>query len=60
MSNTPAALLRLIIKIMISLFPHLKGYVEPLKKILLEPKYDGKNLQDTITGLLGEKLSVRL
>ncbi|KAG5223980.1 patatin protein [Salix suchowensis] len=57
MINTPAASLRLIIQI-ISLFPQLKGYVEPLKKILLEPKYDGKNLQDTIKGLLGEKLAL--
>ncbi|KAB5512030.1 hypothetical protein DKX38_029058 [Salix brachista] len=56
--NTPAASLRSIIDIIISLFPQLKGYVEPLKKILLEPKYDGKNLQDTIKGLLGEKLAL--
>ncbi|KAJ6744349.1 PATATIN-LIKE PROTEIN 2 [Salix purpurea] len=39
-------------------FSQLKGYVELLKKILLEPKYDGKNLQDTIKGLLGEKLAL--
>uniref|UniRef100_A0A6N2KW92 Patatin n=1 Tax=Salix viminalis TaxID=40686 RepID=A0A6N2KW92_SALVM len=52
MINTPATLLRLIIQI-ISLLPQLKGYVEPLKKILLEPKYD-----DTIKELLGEKLAL--
>ncbi|KAJ6744350.1 XYLOSE ISOMERASE [Salix purpurea] len=45
--NTPATVLRGFIDL-----------IEPLNKYLLQPKYDGKNLQDTIKGLLGEKLAL--
>jgi hypothetical protein len=56
--NTPANLLRSIINLITWWFPGLKGYVDPLNKSFLQPKYDGKNLQDTIKGLLGEKLAI--
>lgn len=56
--NTPANLLRSIINLITWWFPRLKGYVDPLNKSFLQPKYDGKNLQDTIKGLLGEKLAL--
>ncbi|KAJ6858196.1 hypothetical protein NC652_040682 [Populus alba x Populus x berolinensis] len=56
--NTPATFLRGIIDIIVDLSPEAKDYVEPLNTYLLQPKYDGKNLQDTIKGLLGEKLAL--
>lgn len=56
--NTPANILRFIINLITRFFPWLKGYVDPLNKSFLQPKYDGKNLQDTIKGLLGEKLAI--
>jgi hypothetical protein len=56
--NTPATFLRGIIDFIADFTPEAKDYVEPLNKYLLQPKYDGKNLQDTIKGLLGEKLAI--
>lgn len=56
--NTPATFLRGIIDFIADFTPEAKDYVEPLNKYLLQPKYDGKNLQDTIKGLLGEKLAL--
>ncbi|KAB5512029.1 hypothetical protein DKX38_029057 [Salix brachista] len=48
--NTPATVLRGFIDVIAD--------IKPLNKYLLQPKYDGKNLQDTIKGLLGEKLAL--
>ncbi|KAJ6292052.1 hypothetical protein OIU76_024036 [Salix suchowensis] len=48
--NTPSTVLRGFIDVIAD--------IEPLNKHLLQPKYDGKNLQDTIRGLLGEKLAL--
>ena len=56
--NTPATVLRGFIDLIADISPETKDYVEPLNKYLLQPKYDGKNLQDTIKGLLGEKLAL--
>lgn len=56
--NTPATVVRRFIDLISDISPETKDYVEPLNKYLLQPKYDGKNLQDTIKGLLGEKLAL--
>ncbi|KAG5223982.1 patatin protein [Salix suchowensis] len=44
-----------IISLLSSAYGHLE---KKFQKILLEPKYDGKNLQDTIKEHLGEKLAL--
>ncbi|KAJ6761562.1 PATATIN-LIKE PROTEIN 2 [Salix koriyanagi] len=56
--NTPATVLRGFIDVIADISPETKGYAEPINKYLLQPKYDGKNLQDTIKELLGEKLAL--
>ncbi|KAB5529468.1 hypothetical protein DKX38_019549 [Salix brachista] len=55
--NSPAKILRwLLSRSWIPSF--LKNILQPLKKYLLQPKYDGENLHDTIKHNLGEKLSL--
>ncbi|KAJ6670087.1 PATATIN-LIKE PROTEIN 2, partial [Salix viminalis] len=55
--NSPAKILRwLLSRSWIPAF--IKNILQPLKKYLLLPKYDGENLHDTIKLNLGEKLSL--
>ncbi|KAG5224007.1 patatin protein [Salix suchowensis] len=56
--NTPATVLRSLIDLIACLCPEKKNYGERLNKYLLQSKYDGKNLQDTIKQHLGEKLAL--